>query len=67
MQLPQQRAMRRSSDLDFLTERAWASGRCANDTHTRYYLELWNVEMTSEKATLRSKKARAAAVARWSG
>ena len=60
-------AKRRCGDLDSLTERTWASERYAAETHTNYLLESRNVEMTSEKVTLRSKKARAAAVARWSG
>ena len=60
-------AKRRCGDLDPLTERTWASERYAAETNTSFYLELSNVEVTSKKATLRSKKVRAAAAARWSG
>jgi len=57
--------MRRCGDLDPLTERAYASKRCASENHTNYHLtsEKRDLVMASSKVTLRSKKARAAAAA----
>ena len=60
-------AKRRCGDLDPLTERTWALERYAAETHTSYLLESGNVEMTSEKVTIRPKKARAAAAERLPG
>ena len=60
-------AKRRRSDVYSLSEKNLRSERSSLETHTQFLLEKRNVEMTSEKVTLRSKKARAAAVARWSG
>ena len=60
-------AKRRRSDVHSLSEKNWRSERSSLETHTQFLLEKRNVEMTSEKVTLRSKKARAAARARWEG
>ena len=60
-------AKRRCSDVDSLSGKTWASERFSLETHTNCLLEKRNVEMTSEKVTLRSKKARAAARVRWKG
>ena len=60
-------AKRRCSDVDSLSGKTWASERYSLETHTNCLLEKRNVEMTSEKVTLRSKKARAAARVRWKG
>ena len=61
------RAKHRRSDVDPLREKNWGPERYSLETRTHFLLEKEKVEMASEKATLRSKKARAAAVARWSG
>ena len=61
------KAKRRCSDVDSLSEKHSLSERYSTETHTQYLLEKRSVEMTSEKVTLRSKRSRAGAVARWSG
>ena len=60
-------AKRRRSDVHSLSEKNWRSERSSLETHTQFLLEKRNVEMMSEKVTLRSKKARAAARLRWEG
>ena len=60
-------AKRRCSDVHSLSEKNWRSERYSQETHAQGLLEKRNVEMTSEKVTLRSKKARAAARLRWEG
>jgi hypothetical protein len=45
----------------------WQSERYREGTHTQFLLERRNVELTSAKITLRSKKAWAAAAVPWSG
>jgi hypothetical protein len=60
-------AKRRRSEVDSLSEKSWQSEWYREETHTKFLLESRNVELTSAKITLRSKKARAAAAVRWSG
>jgi hypothetical protein len=45
----------------------WQSEWYREETHAQFLLEIRNVELTSAKIMLRSKKARAAAAVRWSG
>jgi len=60
-------AKRRRSDVDSLSGKMWQSEWYREETHTQFLLESRDVELTSAKITLRSKKARAAAAVRWSG
>jgi hypothetical protein len=60
-------AKRRRSDVYSLSGKIWQSERNREETHTQLLLESRNVELTSAKITLRSKKARDAAAVRWLG
>jgi len=54
---------RRRSDTDTLTRGNWFSDRSASRTNTNWVLHEGNVELTSEKMTIRQKRASKAAAA----